>query len=259
MSQGAPITTLAARIAAGDFITAAWCSMADPAVVELMLRDGFDVGMLDMQHGAATFESALRGISHATLAGKPCLVRIPVGHFAEASRLLDAGAAGVIAPMINSLADARAFASFMKFPPIGDRSWGPARALTLTGMAMPDYLKEANRFHLAIAMIETREAIAALDDILAVPGIDGVFVGPSDLSIALTNGATIDPNHKDVDAALTHIAARAKAHKKFASAFCFTGAKAKELRGRGYAMCSVATDAILLRAAVKAEIAVAKG
>ena len=254
-----PVAALSHRIAAGDFITAAWCSIADPVVAELMVREGFDCGMLDMQHGAATYESALRGITHVTLAGKPCLVRIPVGHFAEASRLLDAGAAGVIAPMINSLADAKAFASFMKLPPMGDRSWGPARALTLTGVDMPTYLKDANRFHLAIAMIETREAIAALDDILAVPGIDGVFVGPSDLSIALSNGRSIDPNAKDVDDALTHIAARAKAHKKFASAFCFTGQKAKELKGRGYALCSVGTDALLLRAAVRAELAIAKG
>ena len=259
MSQSNPVTALAARVAAGEFTTLAWCSMADPAVPEHLVREGFDSAMLDMQHGASDMVSAMAGISAVTLAGKPCVVRIPVGHFSTASRLLDMGAAGVIAPMINSLADAKAFAGFMKLPPMGERSWGPSRALALTGMDMPTYLREANKFHLAIAMIETREAISALDDILAVPGIDGVFVGPSDLSIALSNGKAIDPNSKDVDAALDHICKRAKAHKKFASAFCFTGKKANELRLRGYAMCSVATDSILLRAAARAELAIARG
>ena len=85
--------------------------------------------------------------------------------------------------MINSVEDARLFVSFTKFPPLGERSWGPARALALTGLSPQDYFKQANDFSLIVAMIETREAIAAVDDILAVPGIDGVFVGPSDLSI----------------------------------------------------------------------------
>ncbi len=121
-------------------------------------------------------------------------MRVPVGDFASASRLIDAGAAGVIAPMINSRADAERFASFAKFPPVGERSWGPRAALALSGLDLQGYLASANRLTQAIAMIETREALDALDDILAVAGIDGVFIGPADLSIALEQRRQMGPS-----------------------------------------------------------------
>jgi len=146
----------------------------------------------------------------------------------------------------------------MKFPPVGQRSWGPRAALTHSGYIGPAYLHSANAITLAIAMVETREALDALDEILGEPGIDGVFVGPSDLSIALHKGAIVDPHGADVDAQLTHVAARAKAHGKFAAAFCFDGKRAKELAGRGFGLCSVSTDQLLLRAAARAELAAAR-
>jgi 4-hydroxy-2-oxoheptanedioate aldolase len=93
---------------------------------------------------------------------------------------------------------------------------------------------------------------------LATPGIDGVFVGPSDLSIALSNGATLDAQGADVDAALTLIVARAKAHGKFAAAFCHTGERANELARRGFSLCSVSTDQLLLRLAARLELAKAR-
>ena len=120
-----------------------------------------------MQHGGVDFVGAARAIQAIALAGKPTIVRVNVGDFATASRLADAGAAGVIAPMINSAADARRFAEFMKFPPLGRRSWGPRAALPLSGLVGPAYLHSANAFTLAIAMIETREALEALDEIVA--------------------------------------------------------------------------------------------
>lgn len=236
----------AERIRSGPTAYAAWCGMPEPVIGELMVRAGFDCAVLDMQHGAIDLSRAILGIALVAGAGKPAILRIPVGDVATASRALDAGAAGVIAPMINSVDEARTFASFMKFPPMGERSWGPHRALALTGKSSVDYLRTANRETLAIAMIETRAALAALDGILGVPGIDGVFVGPSDLSIALTDGGTVDQMHPDVDAALDHVLARALAHGKFASAFCANGHRAGELAARGYKLLSIGTDGILL-------------
>ena len=258
MLEGGVVAALAEQIRKGPAVLAAWCGIAEPLLAEVLVREGFDTAVLDMQHGAYDLATAMRGIAGVALAGKPCIVRIPVGDFANVSRLLDSGAAAVIAPMINTVADAKAFASFSKFPPLADRSWGPHRAISLTGMDHAAYLAKANSIQLAIAMIETREALAALDDILAVPGIDGVFVGPSDLSIALSHGAAVNPNNPDVDHALTHVAARAKAHGKFAGLFTFNGAKAKEMAARGFALCSVATDQLMLRAAAKAELAAAR-
>ena len=258
MIAGGAVGKLAAQIKTGSTVFAAWCGLPEPLIGELLVREGFVSAVFDMQHGAFDISGAMRGIGGVALAGKPAIVRIPVGDFALASRLYDSGAAAVIAPMINSVADACAFAAFAKFPPMGERSWGPHRAIALTGMTHPDYLAQANGFQLAIAMIETRAALAALDDILAVPGIDGVLVGPSDLSIALSGGAAVNPDSAEVDAALTHVVARARAHGKFAALFTFSGAKAKAMAARGFALCSIATDQLLLRQAAKAELAAAR-
>jgi 4-hydroxy-2-oxoheptanedioate aldolase len=248
----------AERLRKGPPSFAAWCGIPDPLVPEILVREGFDCAVLDMQHGAVDYASAVQGIANVALAGKPAIVRIPVGEFTTASRMLDAGASGVIAPMVNTVADARQLAAFTKFPPMGERSWGPHRALALTGLGMPDYLKQANGFHVTIAMIETRAAMNILDDILAVDGIDGVFVGPSDLSIALTNGATVNQLHPEVDTALDHIAARAKAAGKFASAFCADGKRAAEVVAKGYQLVSIGTDNLLLRAGAKAGLDAAR-
>ena len=161
--------------------------------------------------------------------------------------------------MINSLADARAFADFMKFPPLGRRSWGPRACGPLSGFVGPAYLHEANAITLAIAMIETREALGGARRHSAVPGIDGVFVGPSDLSIALSTGGAVDPRGPAVEEALTKIVAAAQGAGKFAGLFCFDGAQAKAARARGIAFTSISTDALLLRAAARAELEKARG
>jgi 4-hydroxy-2-oxoheptanedioate aldolase len=258
MNAGGPVALLAQRLHAGEKQFIAWCGISEPTVAELLVREGYDAALLDMQHGAIDFLTAVRGIAQVALAGKPALVRIPVDDFAMASRMLDEGAAGIVAPMVNSLEDAQLFAGFTKFPPMGERSWGPRRVMPLTGMNPQTYLKEANGLHVSIAMIETREALAALDDILGVPGIDGVLVGPSDLSIALTNGATIDPHHPEVDKALEHVIARCKAHKKIASLFCIDGKRARAMSAKGFQLCSVSTDQISLRLGAKAELDAAR-
>jgi 4-hydroxy-2-oxoheptanedioate aldolase len=257
MSEGV-VGALAQRIGKGECVLSAWVGINEPVIAEQLAREGYDTVTLDMQHGAIDLAGAMRGVGAVALAGKPAIVRIPVGDFATASRVIDAGAAAVIAPMINSGADARRFADFMKFPPIGQRSWGPRAALTLSGFAGPAYLRNANAITLAIAMVETAEALGALDEILTTPGIDGVFVGPSDLSLTLSGGAAVDPHGAEVDAALVKVVAGAKKRGKFAAAFCVDGKRAKDLAGRGFSLCSVSTDQLLLRLAAKIELAAAR-
>ena len=124
------------------------------------------------------------------------------------SRALDFGAEGIIAPMINTAADARAFAAAAKYPPVGERSWGPHRVTSLAGLADQSvYLREANDNVITLAMIETRTALGNLDAIVDTPGIDGLFLGPSDLSIALSDGKSLDPLSKDVERELDRIVA----------------------------------------------------
>lgn len=259
MSAETIIRSLKSRLHAGPPAFTAWVGTRDSAIGEAMLREGFDCLTLDWQHGLHDFESVASAIQTAYAAGKATLVRIGVGDFGEAARFLDWGAAGIIAPMINSVADAKALVDFLKYPPLGGRSWGPTRAMALTDLAPHDYLTTANDFTLAIAMIETRAALAALDDILAVPGIDGVLVGPSDLSITLLDGATVDMLHPQVDAALNHVAARAKAHGKLAMAFCGDGKRAGEVAAKGFHLCTIGTDGMLMRMAAKQQLAIARG
>ncbi len=257
--QQHPIAALSQSLRGGRPVVSAWIGTPAPAVVEALLQGGFDSVVLDMQHGQYDETSAAAGVAAAALVGKPAIVRIPVEAFPSASRLLDAGAAAIIAPMINTAEDARRFAAYCKYPPAGDRSWGPGRATTFTGLSGQDYLAAANGLQLCIAMIETGAALDALDDILAVPGIDGVFVGPSDLSIALSAGAALDPFAASVDAALDRVAAGAAAAGKIAGLFCFSGAQARAMVGRGFGLVTIATDLMLLRQAAAMETAAARG
>lgn len=209
--------TVTARMRAGDNALCGWSGLADPFVAEMIATMGFDAVLLDMQHGGHDEASVLAGMSLVSGVGAAPFVRIPVGRNDMASRTLDFGAVGVVAPMINSKADAEAFAEAMKFPPVGGRSWGPMRPRTLQkDFSANDYLASANEDTLALAMIETREALAALDDILAIDGIDGIFFGPGDFSIAWTEGKTMNPVLEDMMAAVADIGQRTKDSGKIA-------------------------------------------
>ena len=249
---------LAAKLAAGGDALCAWVTVSEPAVAEWLAREAFDAVALDMQHGAIDFAGAMRSILNVTLAGKPSIVRVPVGGFALASQLLDAGASGILAPMINSGDDARRFVEFTKFPPLGQRSWGPRTALPLSGLDATTYLNAANAMAQAIAMIETRAALDALDDILAVEGLDGVYVGPSDLSIAMSQGQRVEPRAPALMAEARRIAERAAAHGKYAAMFCFDGVDARAMLALGYRLCTIASDHALMRSAAQAELAAAR-
>jgi 4-hydroxy-2-oxoheptanedioate aldolase len=248
--------TLAARLRAGEIVHTAWCGMSVPLVAELVAREGFACVALDQQHGLFDMGTTNAGITAIRLAASAALVRIPVGDFAVASRVLDMGAEGVIAPMINSPADAKTFVDFVKFPPLGDRSWGPLRVLTLTGMAMPDYLKTANDNVAAIAMIETQAALDAVDAIAATPGLDALLVGPADMSIALSKGALVDPLHASVEKAADKVLAAANKAGIAAGVFCHTAERAVALAKRGFRFLPVATDTAFLRAGTAAALKV---
>lgn len=244
--------SLARRLRAGEIVHTGWCGLGVPIVAELIARAGFPAVTLDQQHGLYTMDSTAAGIAAVHMAGAAPVVRVPLGDFAVASRVLDFGAQGVIAPMINTAEDARLFAAAAKFPPLGERSSGPLRALMLTGMEITDYVAQANDATVTFAMIETREALRNLDAILATPGIDAVFIGPSDLSLALSEGKTLDPHSRDVDAAVNDIGAAAKNAGKIAGAYTANAPRANELAARGFRFLAVASDTAFLRAGIDA-------
>jgi 4-hydroxy-2-oxoheptanedioate aldolase len=252
MASASP--SLARRLRAGETVFCGWCSIPAPMVAELIAREGFSAVLLDQQHGLYDMAATAAGIAAIHHAGSAPLVRIPVGDFAVASRVLDFGAEGVIAPMINSVEDARALVAATKFPPVGERSWGPHRAIALMGLELKAYFAEANAIAVAFAMIETR---TALDNARAIAGteeIDGLFLGPSDLSIALSAGRELDPMLPEVDRELGRLVEAAKAAGKIAGAYCATPERALALAGRGFRFLAVGSDHGFLRGAAAAAL-----
>lgn len=220
----------------------AWSGLSDTTLVGYMSRAGYDAILLDQQHGLHDTASCIACISEAALTRTPVLVRVSVNDFAQAARMLDCGAAGVVAPMINSAEDARRFVSCVKYPPVGQRSFGPGRAMQLLGATDDQaFIRSSNEDTLAIAMCETREALEDLDAILDVPGLDGLLVGPADLSLALTGG-TMDPNGSAVRSATQEIVRRTRAKGKIACAFAGTVDRSRELARDGFHLVSVEYD-----------------
>jgi 4-hydroxy-2-oxoheptanedioate aldolase len=146
-----------------------------------MAQMAFDWIGIDCQHGLIAPNEMLGMLQAVSAWGRPSLVRVQWNAPGEIMKALDSGATGVIVPMINSAADARDAVGACKYPPNGYRSWGPVRA----ALGNPEYSPEsANASTLCVVMIETVEAVAAIDEILSIPGIDAVFIGPADLSLS---------------------------------------------------------------------------
>jgi 4-hydroxy-2-oxoheptanedioate aldolase len=253
------LSSLADRLAKGDKLVSAWCGIPEPGISGLLAAENFDAVVLDMQHGPIDLAAVMRCMPLINAAGKPAIARVPVGEFQNVSRLLDAGASGVIAPMVNTIADARRFAAYAKYPPMGERSWGAYGGLGASGLQPNEYLKESNRFSVALAMIETREAMAIVDDILAEPGIDGIFIGPADLSIALSGGTQVDPHGAAVTDAITHLLSRARAAGKYMTAFAHSAERAQEFVRMGLNLVTVQSDTMFLRQGAQAALKIARG
>lgn len=237
-----------------------WSCLPDVALAGMMARAGFDAVLLDQQHGGHDYATCVASLTELALAGTPGIVRIAVGDFAMASRMLDAGASGIVAPMINTVADAKALAAATKFPPMGQRSWGPDRAMWFSGIAAgPEYLAAANARTMTIAMCETREAIGNLPAILEVPGIDGILVGPADLSIALSDGASLDPTGSAVTEGLKEILRLTLAAGKIPCAFAPSAGRAREMLAMGYKLASIGYDGIVINEAFKRVLGEARG
>jgi len=252
--------SLARRLKAGETVHTGWCGLPYPIVAEMIGREGFPAVTLDGQHGLWDAATIVAGIAAVRQGGAAPVVRVPVGDFASVSRALDFGAEGIIAPMINTPTDARALAAYAKFPPVGERSWGPHRATMLGGIAdQRIYLAEANALTVTLAMVETRTALANLDAITATPGIDGLFLGPSDLSIALSEGRSLDPLSKELDSEIDRIVAAARKAGKIPGAYCHSAQRAAALAKRGMRFIAVASDMGFLRAGARASLDALQG
>ena len=159
-----------------------WLQLANAHSAEVLASLGFDWLCIDLQHGLIDYRDLTYMLPAIATAGTPPLVRVPWNEPYEIMKALDAGAYGVIVPMVNNRAEAEQAVSACRYPPDGLRSFGPIRAALYGGAG---YADEANRQIACIVMIETREALDNLDSIISTPGVDGVYIGPSDLALAL--------------------------------------------------------------------------
>jgi 4-hydroxy-2-oxoheptanedioate aldolase len=240
------------RLATDTPFLFSWMTMASAQVAGQLARLRFDGVTLDLQHGLIDFAEAAGMIGAINAAGKPACVRVLWNDPGLIGQALDAGASAVIAPMVNSRAQAEALVKAAKYPPMGQRSWGGYAMVQAAKMTPAEYLAQANQYTLVFAMIETREALDAVDEIAAVPGLDGLFVGPSDLSIALSNGAAINRMADDVLIAMDKIAAACKRNNLVAGAFAGDATIANAYIARGFKFLAAAIDVDLLRQGAEA-------
>ncbi len=244
------------RLRAGTRTPMGWCANPAPLNAAALARGGFPAVCIELQHGYNDEASLMTAIQAVHQAGASPGLRIPVGRFDLASRALDTGAQFVIAPMINTVDDAKALVEATKYPPVGGRSWGPNLALDMWGTDGPSYLAAANDLVITLAMIETVEARDNLHAILAVPGIDGVFVGPSDLSITLSQGARLEPMADAIIDATVAIGAQAREAGKIPAVYAFDAQKAKAYLDRGFVLSAVGSDIAALKGYAKDALSV---
>lgn len=236
-----------------------WMTMPSPHLAGQLARLPIEGVCLDMQHGMIGFSAAADMIAAVSNAGRPAIVRVLWNEPGAIGQTLDAGAAAVIVPMVNSKAQAEAVVRAAKYPPLGGRSWGGYTALQTYGLSAAEYLKQANTMTLVFAMIETQAALDAVEEIAAVPGLDGLFVGPSDLSIALSNGAGIDKTAKHTLEAMKRIAAAAQKNNLVAGAFAGTAEIIRTYAALGYTFMAGAVDVDLLQAGADELMKAVKG
>lgn len=232
-----------------------WLSIPGSWSAEVMAQAGFDAVVIDLQHGLAGNDGMVAMLQAIGTTGAAPIVRVPWNEPSAVMRALDAGAYGVICPMVNSRAECEAFVGACRFPPDGGRSFGPTRSLVSIG---PDYLARSRSFAVAFAMIETAEALANLEAIAGVPGLDGLFLGPWDLSLAL--GLERPGNLEDpvLLAACDRVIAAARKHGLVAGIYADSAAQGLRLAARGFRMVNIATDSALLQRGAAAELAQAK-
>jgi len=246
---------LKAKIAAGKPVLNAWCSIASSHVAEAISHQGVDSVTVDLQHGAIEFAAAFQMLQAISTSPAIPLVRVPWNEPSIMTKVLDAGAYGIICPMIESAAEAEAFVSACRYPPLGTRSYGPNR---VTFYAGSDYLQHANSELLLLAQIETRKAVENVNSILAVTGLDGVYVGPADLSLSLGASPSMTPSDPHVVSAIGQVRERARAAERIAAIHTDGARTAKQRFAEGFQFCSLPTDMRFLINAVRAAVHEAK-
>lgn len=242
--------------AAGGAVVNGWLAIANSFSVETMAHQGWDSLTIDLQHGVVDYAGMVPMLQAISTTPTVPVVRVPWLEPGILMKALDAGAYGVICPMVNTRADAERLVAYTHYAPRGTRSFGPVRALLYGGA---DYAQHANDTIVTFAMIETAQALDNLDDILATPGLDAIYIGPSDLSLALGCTPTFDNLDPKAAEAVQHILARAKAHGVVAGIHNGTPEAALKRIAMGFQFVTISSDARLMAAGAQQVVTAMRG
>lgn len=222
-----------------------WLAIANSFAAETMAHQGWDTLTIDLQHGVVDYQAMIGMLQAISTTPTVPIVRVPWLEPGILMKTLDAGAYAVICPMVNTRDDAARLVAWTTYAPRGTRSFGPVRALLYGGA---DYPQQADATVVRFAMIETAQALDNLDAILSVEGLDAVYIGPSDLSLALGCKPTFDDVDPKVAQAIDHILGRARAHGLIAGIHNGTPEVALARAAKGFRFVTVGSDARLLAA-----------
>ena len=233
-----------------------WTAIPDSFAIELVAGMDLDYVCVDGQHGVVDYASMVSMLRTIKSAGAAPLVRVAQNEPWILMRALDAGALGVIVPMVNSAADAARAVAACRFPPQGARSYGPIRASAVIGSKDPKALAGEV---LCIAQIETREGLENVEEIAATPGLDGIYIGPADLALAL--GLSLDGGSEKAEhvEAIERVREACRKNDVAVGLHGTSGESAREYAEQGYSLVNVGVDYLLLSDAVRQEVQKARG
>ena len=244
-------------MAEGKPVVNGWLSNPSTASAEVMAHLGWDSLTIDMQHGLIDYTNALPMLQTISSTDVVPLARVNWNEPGQIMKILDAGCYGVICPMVSNKKEAERFVQACMYPPQGYRSFGPIRGLIYGGSDYPDH---ANDEILKLAMIETKESIEKLDEIMSTPGVDGIYIGPADLSLAIGEKPSFDkPENTKAYSEILRVLEHAKKNKIFAGIHNGTPEYATKMIEKGFNFVTIASDLRFMTTGAKEAIEKLKG
>jgi 4-hydroxy-2-oxoheptanedioate aldolase len=249
--------SFATRVRAHEVVIGYWVMLDSPMSTERIARLGYDYVALDAQHGLMGYSGWLNGLMAVDASGSAVgLVRVPANDSTYIGQALDAGAAGVIVPMINNAEQAAEAVRAVRYPPQGQRSYGPMRSALRVGPRP----SESDASVLCLVMIETPDGLANVEQICAVPGVDGVYIGPTDLCLSVGGRFPDDPDvAPKLDAAIARVRAVAQKAGVVAGIYSASGEVARGRIAQGFTFITVASDLTHLEMAAASHLSIARG
>ncbi|MEU9469386.1 aldolase/citrate lyase family protein [Streptomyces avermitilis] len=235
-----------------------WSLLDSPIAAERLARVGYDYLAFDAQHGLFGYQGMLNNLLATDTKGSTAvgMVRVEANDLTYIGKALDAGATAVIVPLIDNAQDAADAVAAVRYPPLGRRSYGPMRAQLRIGPNPADTHEQTA----VLAMIETADGLANVEEICATPGLDGVYVGPSDLRLAIGGATSTDPSVQDeFEQALIRVRKAAEAAGIAAGIHNADGASAARRLAEGFTFASVAADVVHLQQIATSHLEAARG